>query len=265
MRNKFLYLIFFLALKVNAQGVDPGPRLTAMGNSGVALRDVWSAQSNQAGLAGLSGPVLATGYRSNLLSSDISTRSIVFAYPLKSDVFSVALQEYGFSSYSEQKAGLSWCRVFGALSMALNVNLHQVQIDSYGSSRAFSLEAGFQYMLSKKLILGSHLSNPGQMNFDRSAGAEIPTAIEMGASFQLSDKLLLSGSLVNRFNYSSDFHTGLDYKPLSCLSFRAGLNLNPFRQFAGFGYKYMHLEVDAAASYHPELGYSPQVSLGYEF
>ncbi len=261
-----LYLLFSSAKPLYSQEINLGPRLTAIGNVAVALADVWSLQSNQAGIAGLKNPTASASYRNSFLNPELSTQSAVIAYPLGRNVLGLSLQNYGFSAYNEQKMGFSYAKRFGkSVSASLNFNLHQVKIAQYGSARAYSVEAGLQYMVDEKLVFGTHISNPNRNGFNPEVGAFIPVSLEFGASYKLSDKVLLNSGIVNTLNSTTDFRCGLEYSVINWLAFRGGLAMNPFRQFAGFGYKLQDIKIDAAASSHPDLGFSPQIALSYEF
>ena len=261
-----LYLLFSFAKPLYSQEINLGPRLTALGNIGVAIVDVWSLQSNQAGITGLENPVASASYRNTFLNKDLSTQSAVMAYPIGRSVVGLSFQNYGFQAYNEQKVGFSYAKRFGkSVSASLNFNVHQVKIAQYGSAGAFSVEAGLLYKLGEKLIIGTHVSNPGRNGFDADVGAFIPVSLEFGASYKLSDKVLFNSGFVNTLDSDADFRCGLEYSVVSWLAFRGGVAADPFRQFAGFGYTLQDIKIDAAAASHPNLGFSPQIALSYEF
>lgn len=249
-----------------SQDLNLGPRATALGNMAVALQEVWSLQSNQAGLGDLKNPVAAVCYRNSFLNPDIHTKSVVLAYPVKQNVIGLSLQNYGFSAYSEQKLGFTYAKSFGGqLSAALNVNLHQISIEQYGSDRTFSLDAGLQYHPTQKLTLGTHVSNPHRSSYNKEVNAVVPVSIEFGASYRFTDKLLLNSGIVKEISSATDVRFGLEYTILQVIALRGGFAVNTFKQFAGFGYRYQHIIVDAALSVDRQLGYSPQLALGYAF
>lgn len=257
---------FSMQFNAFSQDINQGPRFTSLGNMGVALQDIWSLQSNQAGLAAIEQPTAAIAYQSNYLDTDISTQTALFAYPHKRNIFGISVQNYGVSAYSEQRIGLCYSKRFGStLFAAINANLHQLSISQYGSAHTYSIEAGLQYKIGKQLLIGTHISNPGKNAFNDNVNASVPTDIQLGASYWFSDKVLLNGGLIKSLSTITDARFGLEYKPGESVALRGGINANPFRQFAGFGCKYKGLHIDVAASSHPNLGYSPQLALGYEF
>src|ERR1035437_9859508 len=101
-----LYLLLIFPLSLSGQ-INPGPRITALGMTGVALQGAWSLQSNQAGLASISKPVASVAYKSEFFNPDLSTQSAVIVYPDKGNVFGLSFQSYGFSVYNEQRIGIA--------------------------------------------------------------------------------------------------------------------------------------------------------------
>lgn len=267
---KHIYLSVFILMSVAfstySQEINLGPRATALGNTGVALQEVWSLQSNQAGLTDLKNPVASISYRNNFLNPELSTQAAVVAYPFKQNVVGFSLQSYGFSAYSEQKLGFTYAKGFGnTLSVSLNFNVHQIKIEQYGSDRTISVEAGLQYKPSEKLIIGAHVANPYRASYDSEVNAVLPVSIEFGAAYKFTDKLLLNSCVVKEISSLTDLRFGLEYSIANAFAVRGGIAVNSFKQFAGFGYKYQQIMVDAAVSVDPHLGYSPQLALSYEF
>lgn len=260
-----LCVFWGFALPVFSQDINFGPRITSLGNIGVALQDAWSLQANQSGITALKNPVASVSYRNSYLNPELSTQSAVLVYPLDRNIIGLSLQNYGFSAYSEQKIGFTYAKSFGTISAAANINLHQVKIADYGSTQTYSVEFGLQYTINDRLTLGTHIANPNRRAYDTEIDAVIPVRLEFGASYRLSDKVLFNSGAVKELAGISDFRYGLEYAAISWLSFRGGMSVNPFRQFAGFGYQLNDLNVDAAASSHPTLGFSPQIALSYEF
>jgi hypothetical protein len=265
--HRLSFFLILLTKGLNAQDVNPGSRLTSMGNTGVALQDVWSMQSNPAGIASLAAPAVAITYQKNYPGTSLSTEAAAVVYPLKNHAFGLSFQSFGFSAYKELRLGFAYARKFGnAVYTALGFNYHQLSITSYGSVSGFSIDAGLQYKPSKELIIGAHVSNLSNSSYDKGAGAAIPVQLAVGASYRFSEELLLSSSVVAGTDKSGgDFRTGMEYCLLSQLAFRAGVGVHPFNQYAGLGYILKHVSVDLAVSNHLVLGYNPQISLAYVF
>ncbi|WP_316796226.1 hypothetical protein [Pedobacter agri] len=244
-----------------------GPRLTAMGNNGAAIIDVWALQANPSGISSLEKPTVSLNYIKHLFSNEISTQALVSVVPLKNNFVGASFQRYGFADYNESKIGFAYAKKFGnKLSIALNGNYHQLKITDYGSSAGFSIDVGALYQFNKEFTFGAFVSNPSKQEFSNTdVLMEIPTSFNIGASYLASDKVLIATSISKTLNQSIDVSLGIDYKIIDLLSLRGGLSAKPFKQYAGFGLNYKKFLLDMATTYDANLGYAPQIAIGYAF
>ena len=260
-----LFIFLFLGHPSLSQ-ILYGPKIASMGNAGVALQNVWSNNSNPAGLAAIPSLTFAAGYENKFTVKDLSAKSVVGVFPIKNYRLGASFQTYGNSSYSLSKTGISLARAFGKnLLTAITLNHHQLNIENYGNARAFSVEAGVQIEALPNFWLGAHLANPNQSRFENNTDELIPAHLKFGAAFIMSDKLLISSEIEKVLDAQMDFKIGLEYKILELLALRGGISANTFKQYAGFGLNYQKFELDFSVSSHPVLGYSPQIAIGYVF
>ncbi len=266
MKNFYLLFIFLLLhIGLRAQE-NYGPKITALGTAGVALQDVWSAKKNQAGIALLKNPSISAGYENKFGLKELSTKSAVFALPLKNINIGAAFQSYGVDSYNEVKTGLSLAKSFGPkLLIGVGLNYHQLSITNYGDANSLSIEVGLQYNVLPNLWLASHIANPNQSKYGDNTDQVIPAHIQFGGTYIFSDQLLITSEFEKVLDSQADFKTGIEYKVVKFVALRGGISVNPFKQYAGFGVNYQKVNIDFAVASHPILGYSPQISLGYEF
>lgn len=263
---RYICLFFVLIHYAVTAQTNTGPRATSMGSGGTALTGIWSLQQNPAGIAEIEHPVLALGYEQNLLSQEISTQTALFALPFGSNVIGVSFERYGFDQYKEQVSGFAYSRQFGdLLSLSIGFKYHQLSIPSYGSAQTFTVEAGFQYNVTEKLKLASHIANPSRSRYEPMSGSNLPVKLSFGAGYSFSDKLLIIIDINKELKSSTNGSLGIEYHVIQWLALRGGVSVNAFKQYAGFGMHYGHLTVDAAIASHPALGYSPQLGLNYEF
>ncbi|GGI26036.1 hypothetical protein [Pedobacter mendelii] len=244
-----------------------GPRLTAMGNNGAAVSDVWAIQANPSGITSLNKPSVSLSYIKHLFSNEVSTQALAFVIPFKNNFVGASFYRYGFSEYNVSKIGFAYAKKFGdKLSIALNGNYHQLKIANYGSSTGFSADVGALYHFSEEFTFGAFVSNPSKQKFSSAEVLiEIPTSFNVGASYFASDKVLIATSVSKILNQSIDVSLGIEYKIIDLLSFRFGLSAKPFKQYAGFGLIYKKFLLDMATVYDSNLGYAPQIAVGYAF
>ncbi len=263
---KYSVLVFLvLSCQVQAQK-NPGPRSISMGSGGIALQGPWSVQQNPAGITSVKNPILALAYEQHLLDPDLNTQSAVFILPYKRSVFGFSFERYGIDEYKEQQAGLNYARGFGeSFRLAIGFKYYQLSIPQYGAANGFSVEAGFQFTVTDKFAIASHIANPGRGKYENLSGSSLPVKLTFGASYSFSDRILIIADVRKFLDYPIDVMTGLEYNILKWFSLRGGISANPFKQYTGFGLHYQQVHIDVAVSSHPNLGYTPQIALGYEF
>lgn len=244
-----------------------GSRLTAMGNNGASTADIWSLQANPAGITGITAPTISLNYIKHLFSNEISTQAFAAVLPLRNNFLGLSFQRYGFSAYNEMKIGFAYAKKFHKqLAIALNINYFQIKIDNYGSSNGFSVDIGVIYHYNEQLTFGAFSGNPSQQKYSsKEIEAKIPSSINVGATYKASDKLLIATTVAKILKEPIDVKIGFDYKIIDLFSLRAGLSVKPFKQYAGFGLNYKKILLDMAAAYDPNLGYAPQIAIGYAF
>ncbi|MFD0941432.1 PorV/PorQ family protein [Pedobacter boryungensis] len=267
--NKQFIPFLMLSISINfcfAQN-NFGPKLTAMGNNYVAVKDIWSLNGNVSGIADVGSPTLAINYTKYSIDNELSNQAIAFVLPLKNNYLGASFNRYGITAYNEIKAGLVLAKRFGnKLSIALKGNYHQIKISNYGSTTGFSIDVGGMYELTKQITLGLSLSNP---SFQKYSSKEIETKIassmQIGGSYKASDKILIATTISKEFNTSINVGLGIDYKLLSLISLRGGLTTKPFKHYAGFGLNFKKFVMDMAVESDIHLGYTPQIALAYAF
>ncbi len=264
--KQFYFIICLMFTEMASAQINSGPRITALGNAGVAIKDIWAVQKNQAGISEIEKPTLSLGYENKYFVKEFSVKSAVFILPIKKYVLGFSFQSYGVSSYQESKSAVSLSRNFGPkLSTAIGINYHQLQITQYGATKGFSVDVGAQFIPFKNLCIGAHIANPNASKYDENVEQIIPTHIQFGASYLFSDKILLCSEFDKTLDNEADFKAGLEYSLVKYFALRGGLSFLPFKQYFGFGLKKQDFLFDVAVSVHPILGYSPQIALGYEF
>lgn len=244
-----------------------GPRLTAMGNSGAAVADVWSINGNAASITSLGSPIVSINYIRHFLADEISTQGLAAVIPIDNNFISVGFSRYGLSIYNQNKISFAYAKKFGhQFSMAITVNYHQLKITNYGATNGFSVDVGFYYKPQEKLSFGAYVANPSKQHFvNAEVSAPIPTSLNFGASYLFSDKVLIATTVTKIVKQPFDARLGLEYKIADPVSLRAGVTAKPFKQYAGFGINYKRLLIDFATAFDGNLGYSPQIALGYAF
>ncbi len=230
------------------------------------MQNVWSAQSNPAGLAGLKNAGIALGYEKNSFNRDISNKSAVANIPIGKFNIGANFNSFGIQEFNQSKAGFSVAKAFGSeLKLGVGVDYYQLNITNYGKDQFFTVNAGVQYQFTKDLNFGLFISNPFGLSFNNYTQTLTAFSVEGGVVYSLSDKLTLNTAVSKAQFQKVAFLSGIQYQPLKILAIRGGISLNPLQQHAGFGLFVKNIMLDFTVNTHPVLGYTPQIAVSYAF
>jgi hypothetical protein len=271
MKQTLLSLILFLftvGFLYAADNYPVGARSAGVANASVTYSDVWSAFHNQAGLAELKNPSAGVYFENRFLISELSLKSFAVAVPVsKAGTFSLNLTQFGYNLYNEKKAGIGYGKKLGEkFSAGIQLDYLSTYIaDDYGTRNSFAVEAGFIAEPIKNLKLGAHVFNPNKAKVAEYTDERVPVIMRFGASYKFSEKILISAEEEKDIDQKSAFKAGIEYHVVEILYLRGGIASNPTLSTFGFGLNINQFVLDIASSYHQELGFSPQFSLGYNF
>ncbi|MEO5569828.1 MAG: hypothetical protein ABIT08_16375 [Bacteroidia bacterium] len=273
MKKQLPVLFIYLALISSSfssfagnESIQAGGRSAALAGASVTYADVWAAFHNQAGLAYITKFSAGAFNENSFLLSELSTRGIAVALPLKDlGVFGVSMSYFGYNLYNEKKVGLAYAKSFGDnISASIQLDYFGTFIsEGYGSNSAIAVEAGFRAQILPKLFLGAHVFNPTRSSLADYDDEKIPTVLKGGLSYLFSDKVTVSIESEKNMDADNIFKTGIEYHIVKILYIRGGVSTNPTKTAFGFGFDFESLKFDIAASYHQQLGYTPNVSLTY--
>ncbi len=262
--NKQLYLFSIIIFSTNTlfAQINYGTRLTAMGNNNAAVKDIWGVAGNPATIAQTPSPMIQLTHQEHFLTNEIRNQAIAVALPNKRLVFGLHLQRYGMSAFINSMVGLIISKQFGPnLAIGLRTNYHQLNISNYGSTLGISVDLGTTYQLTDELSFGFYINNPSKEVYTTKAiYTSLPTIAHFGIAYRTSDKLLIASTISKNI-----VATGIDYQLIKAFSIRSGLSLNPFTHYFGIGFNLLKFVVDLASVKHTNLGYSPQLTVGYAF
>ncbi|MBY0243957.1 MAG: hypothetical protein K2Q03_00725 [Sphingobacteriaceae bacterium] len=244
-----------------------GTRLLGMGNSGVAIDDVWSVKANAANITYLQSTEASINYGKYAISNELSNQAFVLAFPISSFHFGLHLEQIGITNFNEQKIGIVSAKKFGKnISIGLGFNLHQINATNYGNARGYSLDIGLSYKINSKNTIGISIQNPSKSEYQlTNINSKITSSFNIGYCYKNTDKVTLTTSINKVFKQNTDVRIGLEYRIFSIMSLRGGMSVNPYKQYFGIGVNHSKIKYDLAFSNENNLGYSPQISLGYAF
>ena len=241
----------------------PGSRVQALAGTSTVLSDCWSVFGNQAGLAGIHRIELGGSFQNRFLVKELSTRAGLLVVPIQSSVFAVSLYQFGQNPFKQEKLGLAYARqISKQLSFGMQFNYYRLFFSEENRTiGSAGLELGFQYLLTRKLLLGTHLVNPYKTIVKTSSGEHrYPSLVNAGVLYHISESISLMTEIENNWTSHLIVKTGMEYHILDRVHLRVGVSGKPYLLSAGFGFMVKKLTVDMATSYNQYLGNSPSVS-----
>ncbi len=242
-----------------------GGNAAAMGLTSVATGDHWSLFNNPAGIGWLTHYSAGTYYENRFLVKELGIKAVGIVLPFRPGTVGVTFLHYGFSLYNEMKTGIVVGRKFGNhFSAGVQIDYLRIhQGDDLGNRNLFTFGIGLQYKVNSHLSLGMHLYNPVPFHISPDEKERMIPLLRLGLSWNPSEQLISNLEISKDDQSTPSFKGGLEYHIVKPLSIRVGLMTNPAIFTFGFGLEFGGLTFDFASSYHPVLGYSPQVSLIY--
>ncbi len=264
-------LIIFTYLSVFSQNenfISLGARSVGMGNTSVNFTDVWAVQNNQAGLGFIQSSSIGLHYENRYGISNLGYKSIAGAFKTNSGTFGVKFNYQGYSTYNNIETGVSYGRSFGEYFAAgIQIDyLHTSLSQDYGSAGMALAEIGILAKPIKNLIIGAHVYNPTMSKYKETVNTErIPTIFKFGAGYKFDDVAFLNAEIVKDIDYPFIIRAGVEFNLVKNFVARAGVSSNNSLISFGAGYKLKGFHIDVAFSYHSYLGYSPFITLVYNF
>jgi hypothetical protein len=243
-----------------------GGRSSALSNASVMLSDTWNTFTNQAGLANLTSPVAALYFENRFMVKEFAMQAGTLAIPFKPGTIGLSYRFFGYSKYNEIKFGLAYGRKFNQhFSSGIQVDYLQTHPLGYENSHAIAAEIGLLAEPLKNLFVGFHLFNPTRTKQRAADKEEVPTIFRLGAGYHFEDKALLLFETEKDAEQKPVYKGGLEVNALGDLYLRGGFSSGYENYSFGLGYKFKKLTADLAFSNHVYLGFTPHVSLAYEF
>jgi long-subunit fatty acid transport protein len=272
MKQKLFFLILIIiqifAFADNKDLLPVGSKQVAMGGCSVSNTGIWSVSNNQAGLGFLSETIAAMHYENRFGVKGVGYKSLAFATATSSGTFGLKLNYFGYDLYNDMEFGLVYGKSLGEkFSVGIGLNYLQTYIaHDYGKTGVLLAEIGIMSKPIDNLTIGATLYNVTRAKYSKTINEEkIPSIFKLGAEYNFSGDALLTAEIDKNIDYPMVFRAGVEFKVVKSLFLRTGISTNSTLLSFGLGYKTKKVSVDIAFSYHQYLGYSPFISLVYNF
>jgi hypothetical protein len=251
----------------SGEWVAIGGRSAAMGLSSAAVSDFWSVNNNQAGMAFYNKTAAGIYYENRFLINEMATQTGAVTFKTDFGMLGASVGYSGDANYNTTKAGLAYAMKFGnrfAAGVQLDY-IGTTLGEEYGKRSNITFDIGIMVKITDEFTFGAHTFNPIHVKLSDYNNESIPSTLNAGFSYTFSDKLLLTAEAFKNSEYPMEFRTGAEYKFSRVAYARIGLSTNPARYTFGFGLEMKRLTLDLSSSIHMQLGYSPQASLQFSF
>lgn len=266
--NRFfkIVLLAVIALQTTETIAQDG-RWAAMANSSVSQFGLWSAFNNQAGLAEVGKGAIGIDYHNQFQMSETSTKAAAGVLATKTGNFALSYSRFGYSLYSEDRAGLAYARHLGdKISVGVQFDYLRInQTSAYGDNNVFLVEVGMIAKPIDRLYIGAHVFNPTMSKMDDYVDSRANSRMRLGGGYFFSKDVQLTAEAEMDFDANIRFKCGIEYQIISQLFLRTGFASNPNEFTAGMGYTYKGIELTFAFATHQYLSSSTQFSLSYHF
>jgi len=260
-------LLLLLCSNLYAQTFNAAP-FQGIGNTGVALKSIYSITNNAAGLVDLPSTIAAIAYQANFVSTELSTQALFVGIPIhKKNSFGLAMKRYGLTNVSSLlTVSGAYVRSFDPLfSTSINLNYHSFSVKNYGKDQTFSVDLGLQCSFTDQLVIGAVFRNISKEMFEEDIDEYLASEIAVGVAYTISEDIYLSSDLYFDTSKKVNIRAGIAYDIDKKIVFRTGASNGPTQLFAGIGVHLDHIQIECSSIFHFQLGTSPQLALSYAF
>lgn len=242
-----------------------GARSFGMAGNSILLQDLWSTNNNPAGLGFQKEWAAGFSYENQFLQSELSNKTALLAYPISNGAFGLSVNQFGYSSFNENRIGLSYGQQLGKnISMGIQINYLNTSIaEGYGTSSTVSGNIGIMAKLNKELSFAAMVINPNKAKLAEFTDERYPTLIKLGLGYEFSEKVNLMSEVAKDIDFNANVKVGIEYKAMKLIHFRVGYATDPALSSFGFGLNLDQFKVDFASGFDSNFGFSPQISIHY--
>lgn len=268
----FVCVVLFLG-QVEGQGLryamSTGARAAALGHAFTGVRgDFWALYHNPAGIAGTEAIQLGLHVERRFLLEELNYGSAGVVAPFaENQAIGLQVGSFGFDAYRENQLALSYgITLLDRISMGVRANYAGINISDQGATETYFVDVGINTAINDQLSLGFQAYNVNQAKLPTQAFEEpLPQVFSLGLAYEPSEKVLLVADVHKDLDFATSYRGGVEYQAADFFLFRLGISNEPLTWNAGFGLVFGGYTLDAAFGFHERLGYTPYLSMSYQF
>lgn len=263
-----LSCLLVLCYLSNAQTVrtPSAMRYIGIGTYSRHFTDAFSFTGNQAALCNTPSAQAGIYTERRFMLQELNLVSGAIALPMKNGGMGITVNRFGFTDYNEMQAGLAYSKKLSSqVDMGIQLNYNTITIAGYGNASAISVEIGSIWHFTERLHGGIHLYNPSGSKYGKNAVQKIPAVFKVGFGYEDGKNFFTSIEIAKEEGQPVNVNVGLQYAFYKQFFMRFGIATGANNTFAGIGLKWNVCRIDLSGSYHPQLGFTPGLSLIFSF
>lgn len=271
MKKRFTLLLWLcLIAGVQAQAIDnvrrPDTRTLGLAGSEV----VYSPLFNPSLTALFAHRQVRADYFDPYGLKELGTVSAGLSMPNRILPFGVHVASFGYDKYRESMFRVSVAkRLSGMWSLGVSVQYALLQSEIFEQDgQRLSADVGVALRPTDKWLFGlSVLHFPAvSIGSDETNSVHMtPLMLLAGARYAVAEGMELSAKAEYRQDEPFLVSVGAEYTPFADFQLRAGVKSAPLSPSLGVSYSFIGLTLDTVLYYHPALGASIGIGVGYRF
>lgn len=246
---------------------DAGAISTSMAGLNTNNNNVWSVNNNIGQLSKLENATISISSFQPFLIKDFTTSNIVLGMPVGNGAFGFNYSNSGNKYLQMHNLGIGYSKKLGSnFHSGIKINYSIINAGDFYNKRAiWNADLGMSASLSKELELGVTIKNVTLSKIANYNNERLTTSFQIGASYHFSKDLIVQTGLEKNINYPASFLAAINYKPNEKIIINGGIASNP--SLAAFGISLIQNKfiLSFATQLHQYLGWSPDISIIYQF
>jgi hypothetical protein len=225
--------------------------------------NAFSITANQAALAGATKFSAGMYGEKRFMLQDLGLYKIAVVQPTSTGNFGFQAGYFGGGLYNQSQLSLAYGRKLGKVDLGAQFNWYQFKAAGSDGATAVNFEGGIILHLTGQLQAGIHIYNPTAATIGKNMDEKLPVVYSAGFGYDASESFFISAEFEKTEDQAVNLNAALQYVFDKKLLAGMGISSATSTFYAGFGFLWKGLRVDATASLHPQLGLTPGLLLIY--
>lgn len=245
---------------------DQGSDNVASGSCGIASSNAAFAVFNNPAKIGLSdNPEINLFYSNYYGLKDINQMSLASHFNIFDLPLGLGISTFGNKLYRETeiRAGVT-IKVIQQIRLGMSVNIYYLDIKNYSSTMCWGFDLAVMKAISNEITMAFVVSNLNEPKIT-SANERIPAHFGFGMDYHPVSLINLNLDIIKDDQFDFEYRFGVQYHMTQWFSILCGFRDLVNSVSAGIKISNDNYNLNYAFQYHPQLGGSNSMSVGYVF